>query len=64
MKKRKKIQPITLLFLGFFILIIVGACLLMLPFATKQGQNTSFIDALFISASAACVTGLSPFNTF
>lgn len=39
-----------------FIIIIVGAGLLMLPRATYNG--ISWIDALFISTSATCVTGL------
>lgn len=30
----------------------------MLPFATKQGQSISYIDSLFLSTSAICVTGL------
>ena len=63
MNKFKRFQPITLLFAGFLVLILVGALLLWLPFSSKTG-HTDFIDALFVSASAACVTGLSPFNTF
>lgn len=30
----------------------------MLPFATKDGQGASFLDALFTATSASCVTGL------
>lgn len=45
------------LFLGSFVLLIaVGTCLLKLPRATVAG--ISWIDALFTSTSAACVTGL------
>lgn len=44
---------------SFAILIILGAMLLTLPFATVSLERVSFIDSLFISASAACVTGLS-----
>ena len=41
--------------LGYFIIISAGTLLLLLPFS---GYNISFIDALFTSTSATCVTGL------
>lgn len=47
---------------GFFLMILLGALLLCLPAASKEG-NVSFTDALFTSASASCVTGLVVFNT-
>ena len=37
---------------------LLGSLLLMLPIATKSGQCTSFLDALFTATSAVCVTGL------
>ncbi|MCQ3035179.1 MAG: Trk family potassium uptake protein [Bacilli bacterium] len=64
MNKFKRLQPITLLFAGFLVLILAGAFLLWMPFASKDGHFSNFVDALFVSTSAACVTGLSPFNTF
>ena len=39
------------------IAICIGTILLLLPFSTKSG-HISFIDALFTSTSAVCVTGL------
>ena len=58
---RKIINP-ALLFVGsFFILIMVGAFLLMLPNATVYGISP--IDAWFTSASAVCVTGLIVVDT-
>ncbi len=52
----------SLLYLGsFFFLIIFGTGLLLLPRATYQG--ISFVDALFTSASAVCVTGLIVVDT-
>lgn len=53
--KRRLTPPRTLL-IGFASLILVGAILLKLPFATTEG--ISFVDALFTSTSAVCVTGL------
>jgi trk system potassium uptake protein TrkH len=44
--------------LSFFVLILIGSLLLYLPGASK-GRQLSYIDALFMSASAICVTGLS-----
>lgn len=35
----------------------------MLPFATKGGKSTSYINALFTATSALCVTGLAPYDT-
>ena len=49
--------PYLFILLGFLIIILVGSLLLMLPFATHNG--IAFIDALFVSTSAVCITGLS-----
>ena len=63
--KQSKMRPVRLLSLGYLISIVIGTILLMLPFATKEGQEpTSLIDALFTATSATCVTGLIPFDTF
>lgn len=45
--------------LSFLAVIIIGAIVLSLPFANKH-HAASFLDNLFISTSAVCVTGLSP----
>ena len=49
--------------LSFFLIIIIGTGLLMLPISVKDG-SVSFIDALFTATSATCVTGLVQFDTF
>ena len=49
--------------LGFFLLIMAGAFLLSLPAASAAHEATPFLDALFTSASASCVTGLVVQNT-
>lgn len=51
-------MPNQYLLLGFLLIIGVGSILLSLPFATNKGVSLSYIDALFTSASAVCVTGL------
>lgn len=60
----KKMSRVRILAFGFATVIIVGSLLLMLPFATRAGQTTSFVDALFTATSATCVTGLVVFDTF
>lgn len=55
---KKKLSPYLIILLGFLGLILLGSVLLVLPFASREG--ISYIDALFLSASAVCITGLSP----
>ncbi len=50
--------------IGFLAIILIGAALLMLPFAAKAGQETSFSGALLTSVSATCVTGLIAYDTW
>lgn len=58
-----KLDPPRVLALGFGSLILIGAILLNLPVATINGESIGFINALFTSASAVCVTGLVVVNT-
>ncbi len=48
---------------SFFVFIMMGTILLMLPVATVDGKGTSLVDALFTSTSALCVTGLTVQDT-
>ncbi len=54
----KKTNPALMLASSFFIIIIIGTVLLLLPRCTTS--PISIVDALFISTSAVCVTGLTP----
>ncbi len=58
LKLHKKISSFQVIILGFLGVVLIGALLLMLPFATKDGMGASFGDALFTATSATCVTGL------
>ena len=60
-KKNKKIiiSPYIYIMLSFLGVIILGSILLRLPISLKDGINLPYIDALFLSTSASCVTGLS-----
>ncbi|MGA1872407.1 MAG: TrkH family potassium uptake protein [Thermoplasmatota archaeon] len=53
-------NPVLLVVYGYIIYIIVGALLLVLPFS--QAETVSFLDNVFVSASAVSTTGLSPVN--
>ncbi len=57
-----KLSPQTLLAMSFLVLISAGTFLLSLPEMTADRQM-DFIDALFTSASASCVTGLIVVDT-
>lgn len=63
LKTKTKMSIWRYLTLGYLIIILLGSVLLVLPFAAREG-HTSYIDALFTATSAACVTGLVPFDTF
>lgn len=60
----KKLSRVQIIAFGFFGVILIGSLLLMLPFSTRSGQTTSYVDALFTATSATCVTGLTPFDTY
>lgn len=55
---KKNISSFNVIIYGFAGAILVGALLLMLPISSKTGTLTPFLDSLFTSASAVCVTGL------
>jgi len=55
---RFRLHPATLFILSFLFLIFSGTGLLMLPEMTTDGLGMGFLDALFTSTSATCVTGL------
>lgn len=61
--KKKHITSFQIIILGFFLVILFGSILLMLPIATKDGNSTRFLDALFTATSAVCVTGLIVHDT-
>ncbi len=53
-----------IIMLGFAVLIILGALLLMIPAATVEGEHTSFLTALFTATTSVSVTGLVVVDTF
>ena len=51
-------SPARIIALGFALAIFLGSLLLMLPCSVQQGVTLQYIDALYTSTSAVCVTGL------
>ncbi|MEJ2367451.1 MAG: potassium transporter TrkG [Acidobacteriota bacterium] len=64
MKKDNRLfsSPQAMLVGGFASVILLGAFVLWLPFSHHPGQ-VNFLDALFTSTSAVCVTGLVVVDT-
>lgn len=60
----KKLSAVQTIAIGFAMIILIGAVLLMLPISNKTGEVISFINALFTATSATCVTGLVVFDTW
>ncbi len=57
------LSPPAMLIGSFFILILFGSGLLVLPEMTSSGESMPYFDALFTSISASCVTGLIVVDT-
>ncbi len=51
-------RPGRRLIFGFMSIILIGACLLLLPISRNSGVHITLLDALFTATSAVCVTGL------
>lgn len=60
----KRLSPSLIISLSFIAVILIGAILLFMPFTHKGKTGVSFINALFTSTSAVCVTGLVVVDTF
>lgn len=54
----KRQPPGRIIAMGFAAVILLGSALLMLPCSVKDGVTLRYIDALYTSTSAVCVTGL------
>ena len=61
--KEKSCRPESLLVFGFLALIALGAVLLALPAAARDGQSIGLFNSLFTATSAVCVTGLVAVDT-
>ena len=57
-------NPVRMVCFSFIAIILIGAILLFLPISHNINHTSSFIDCLFTSTSATCVTGFSAKDTF
>jgi len=57
----RQLSPARIFIFSFAAVILAGAFLLWLPFSAGR-EPLTFVDALFTSASAVCVTGLATLN--
>ena len=58
-----KISSAQIILIGFALVILLGGILLSLPIASQEGVATPFLNAIFTSTSAVCVTGLVVYDT-
>lgn len=63
LKNKIKLNGVQILALGFLIAILIGGIILSLPISSRTGEPTNFLDAIFTSTSAVCVTGLITLST-
>ncbi|MDR0928928.1 MAG: H(+)-transporting ATPase [Oscillospiraceae bacterium] len=61
--RAKHMRPGLWIILGFLAAILLGTALLLLPISIREGAHLPFVDALFTSTSAVCVTGLLVVDT-
>lgn len=54
----KRQSPARIIALGFALVIFIGSILLILPCSVQEGVTVRYIDSLYTSTSAVCVTGL------
>lgn len=54
----KKLSASRIIALGFALAILTGSILLILPCSVRPGVHLEYIDSLYTSTSAVCVTGL------
>lgn len=59
--KKKKFAPYLLVLISFGAVILLGSIFLVLPWSYKSGHAANYWDALLLSTSAVCVTGLTPY---
>ena len=56
--KLRRQSPARIIAMGFALMILLGTLLLSLPCSVKEGRDVDFVDTLYTSTSAVCVTGL------
>lgn len=62
LRKSKRVSPFLLVIISFVVIILLASLFLVSPLARNEGTWGNYIDALFMSTSATCVSGLIPFT--
>ncbi|MBR4864289.1 MAG: potassium uptake protein, TrkH family [Oscillospiraceae bacterium] len=57
-------SPTKIIAMTFGLIILLGTLLLLLPFASRDGQSAGLLTALFTATSSTCVTGLILVDTW
>lgn len=55
----QKSNPAFVMAISFMIIILIGSGLLLMPRCLQPGVHITWVDSLFTSTSAVCVTGLT-----
>ena len=63
-KSIKDLQSAQLIPLSFFLAIVIGTLVLMLPISTADGNGADVVTALFTATTSLCVTGLVVVDTY
>jgi len=63
-KRNRTMSPTKIIAVTFALIILLGAALLTLPAASRDGVSCGFRSALFTATSATCVTGLVLYDTW
>ena len=64
MNKKIKLQPVQIFAIGFALIILVGGFLLSTPLCSRNGEWIPYVNGVFTSTSATCVTGLVVYDTW
>ncbi len=64
LRSMRNLNPARIVVISFGIIILTGTLLLMLPWASRDGQSAGLITCLFTATSASCVTGLILVDTW
>src|SRR5699024_9449501 len=62
--RNRSLNATRIVAVSFAVIILVGALLLTLPIASRDGQSAGFFTALFTATSSTCVTGLILVDTW
>lgn len=55
----QKSNPALVMAISFLFIILIGSGLLLMPRCLQEGAHITWVDSLFTSTSAVCVTGLA-----